>query len=87
MKKIIKHRGTETQRFLFVIPLYLCVSVLFYTACTSAPKHPTKVDELPEIYPDYIGVTIPADIAPLDFNFADEAVDAMDVVVKGSKGG
>jgi hypothetical protein len=45
------------------------------------------VERLPDIYPDYIGVTIPADIAPLNFNFADEDIDCMDVVVKGSKGG
>lgn len=56
-------------------------------ACTSSPKDPVKVNALPEIYPDYIGVTIPAGIAPLDFNFADEDIDGMDVVVKGSKGG
>ncbi len=41
----------------------------------------------PPIYPDYIDVTIPADIAPLSFNFLDETIDRMDVVVRGSKGG
>jgi len=56
-------------------------------SCTSTPKNVTKSDQLPDIYPDYISVTIPADIAPLNFNFADEAIDCMDVVVKGSKGG
>ena len=40
-----------------------------------------------EIYPDYIGVTIPADIAPLNFNYVDEEIDRMDVVVRGSNGG
>ena len=45
------------------------------------------MDTLPDIYPDYIGVTIPADIAPLNFNFTDEDIDRMDVTVKGSKGG
>jgi len=45
------------------------------------------VDQLPAIYPDYIGVTIPVGIAPLNFNFADESIDGMDVVAKGSKGG
>ena len=60
---------------------FICIS------CTHSPKDVVKVDSLPEIYPDYIGVTIPADIAPLDFNFADETIDCMDVVAKGSKGG
>ncbi|MBR5930203.1 MAG: hypothetical protein IKZ93_09495, partial [Prevotella sp.] len=55
--------------------------------CTSSPDNPVKVNQLPRIYPDYIGVTIPVGIAPLDFNFADEDIDGMDVVVKGSKCG
>ena len=56
-------------------------------ACTSVVENPTKVDKLPAIYPDYIGVTIPAGIAPLNFNCAADEIDCMDVVVKGSKGG
>ena len=44
-------------------------------------------DTLPDIYPDYVGVTIPAEIAPLNFNGADDGIDCIDVVVKGSKGG
>ena len=70
-----------------LLSLWLCVSVWLLLACSSNPEHPTLVDKLPVIYPDYIGVTIPADIAPLNFNFADETINRMDVVVKGSKGG
>jgi len=66
--------------------LCLCVSVSLLS-CSSGPDYPTLASQLPEIYPDYIGVTIPADIAPLNFNFADEAIDRMDVTVKGDKGG
>ena len=69
------------------ITLCLCVSVLFLMSCTSVVENPTKVDEQPGIYPDYIGVTIPAGIAPLNFNCIDDDIDCMDVVVKGSKGG
>jgi len=65
----------------------LLSSAIFLCSCSFSPENPVKTDQLPDIYPDYIGVTIPADIAPLDFNFADEAIDALDVVVKGSKGG
>ena len=68
------------------LSLCLCVSV-FLLSCSSGPANPTQASQLPEIYPDYIGVTIPADIAPLNFNFADEAIDRMDVTVKGDKGG
>ena len=68
------------------LSLCLCVSV-FQLSCSSGPENPTLVSQLPAIYPDYIGVTIPADIAPLNFNFSDEAIDRMDVIVKGDKGG
>ena len=37
-------------------------------SCTQRVENPIPVDELPTIYPDYIGVTIPAEIAPLNFN-------------------
>ena len=65
----------------------LFVYGLFLVACSGGPKNPVKTDLQPVIYPDYIGVTIPADIAPLNFNIADEQIDGMDVVIKGSKGG
>ena len=29
-------------------------------------------DTLPDIYPDYIGVTVPGGIAPMDFNIPEE---------------
>ena len=67
--------------------LWLCISVFLLMSCHSVPEHPTMVEKLPEIYPDYIGVTIPADIAPMNFNMADETIDGMDVIIRGSKGG
>ena len=39
-------------------------------SCTSSPTLPAQfaeVDSLPSIYPDYIGVTVPCNIAPLTF--------------------
>ena len=66
--------------------MVLMVSVILL-ACTSTPKDVVMQEALPQIYPDYVGVTIPAEIAPLNFNVSDEDIDLMDVVVKGSKGG
>ena len=38
------------------------------SACSvSIPENYTQADTLPKIYPDYIDVTIPVNIAPLAF--------------------
>ena len=66
-----------------ILTLLLCL----LAACSNAPENPQHIDKLPVIYPDYVGVTIPADIAPLNFDMADTRFDCMDVVVKGSRGG
>ncbi len=63
-----------------------CLFLILIVSCTGQVENPTVVDALPDIYPDYVGVTIPAEIAPLNFNSAD-TVDCIDVVVRGSKGG
>ena len=65
----------------------LLLSVCLLTACTSSPKDAEVVDELPAIYPDYVEVTIPVGIAPLNFAMADDSVTAIDVEVNGSWGG
>ena len=69
MNKFLKHRDTEIQRFLFVtlISLCLCVSVLQLTSCTLTPENVQQSSERPPIYPDYCDVTIPENIAPLNF--------------------
>jgi hypothetical protein len=54
--------------------------------CHHRPTDAALTDALPPIYPDYTDVTIPADIAPLDFNGAPEAEDLY-VVIQGEKGG
>lgn len=67
----------------------LCIStlLLLFVACTPSPSDVTTVNTKPEIYPDYIDVTIPAEIAPMNFTMVDDAVEAVDVVVKGSNSG
>ena len=61
----------------------MLLAALLLAACSRSTDY---VEMLPEIYPDYIGVTVPAGIAPMDFNLS-EAYDRVYVVVKGSKGG
>lgn len=65
----------------------LIVALVFLlAACADRPENATKVDRLPKMFPNYIGTTIPAEIAPLNFNMVG-ACDRVDVTVKGSKGG
>lgn len=61
--------------------------LLLMYSCTPTPHDVQQVASLPDIYPDYIGVTIPVEIAPMNFCMADDDVEAIDVVVKGSKSG
>lgn len=62
-------------------------AALLLAACGSRPENVTRTDELPQIYPDYVGVTVPSTIAPLNFCMADEDVTTIDVEVRGSKAG
>ena len=71
----------------FRLSLSLTLSLLL-VACSSTPTDVTVTNQQPAIYPDYIGVTIPDGIAPMNFNIrSNDEVEAVDVVVKGSKGG
>ena len=55
-------------------------------ACQQEVKDAVQANKLPPIFPDYIGVTIPSGIAPLNFS-PEEDTECMDVTVKGSQGG
>jgi len=58
---------------------HYCVFILAFLLTACGPKLPTdyvEKDEWPSIYPDYINVTIPVNIAPLTFEL-DEETDEM----------
>ncbi len=63
----------------------LLVSYLL-VSCTETISDSRQEDKLPLIYPDYIGVTIPVNIAPLNFSLTDEAVARIDAVVTDCHG-
>lgn len=67
--------------------LIIFLFALLLASCHDTPKNATKVNQQPQIWPDYIGVTIPADIAPMNFNVVGGDFDELYVEVKGSKGG
>lgn len=69
------------RRFLLII------AVMAVASCNVKVSHPLIVGEVPAIFPDYVGVTIPVTIAPLNFCMEDESAERMDVVIKGSAGG
>lgn len=57
---------------------HLFVISLFFVACTSHPDIPSNAKStgtLPGIYPDYCNVTVPCNIAPLNFMLSDESYD------------
>ena len=74
------------MRHSYIIILSSLFSLLFM-GCHSTPENAVQNNELPNIYPDYVGVTIPVGVAPLNFSMADDEVETIDVEVKGSKGG
>lgn len=68
--------------------IFLCCCMLAcLLSCSKSVDNPVAANKLPDIYPDYIGVTIPAGIAPMNFCLVDEQFTTVDVVATGSKGG
>mgnify|MGYP002852234809 CR=1 FL=1 len=60
-------------------------------SCVRDVVNPQSMNCTPPIWPDYIGVTVPVDIAPMNFNILDDesgyVTECVDVVARGSKGG
>lgn len=55
-----------------IIYLTGCVVFLLLSACSKPVEIAKTNNELPRIFPDYIGVTIPSNIAPLNFKLIEE---------------
>jgi hypothetical protein len=54
-----------------ILPFYLFILLLFFVSCDEKVSDARQETVQPQIYPDYLGVTIPVNIAPLCFNMAD----------------
>jgi hypothetical protein len=61
------------------------VALLFLSGCSDNETSAVSVDREPEISPDYAGVTIPPNIAPLNFSVLEKA-DAYVVKIHGPRG-
>ena len=68
--------------------LYFIIGVgcWMLASCTETVSDARQEAEQPRIYPDYLGVTIPVNIAPLCFNMADETALCIDAVITDSHG-
>ena len=62
----------------------LITATLVLAACSPKARNASQVAARPDIYPDYVGVTIPTGIAPLDFTV--KGTDGLDVVLKSPDG-
>ena len=64
--------------------LILFISLLLVGCSPKEPTDAEQLDTYPAIFPDYIGVTIPSNIAPLRFQLSVESDDAVTVISKGT---
>ncbi len=64
----------------------LAIGCWLLAACTETVSDAKQEAAQPDIYPDYIGVTIPVNIAPLNFNMADETALRIDAVITDRHG-
>lgn len=70
------------------IRLSFLLLVFLMTGCSRLPHDPLQIDAYPPIFPDYVDVTIPPGIAPLNFSIVDPdgRVGRVYAEVKGNTG-
>lgn len=67
--------------------LYTFLTLWLISSCTNEPVRDAKQESAqPKIYPDYVDVTIPVNIAPLNFCMADESALLIDAVITDKQG-
>jgi hypothetical protein len=62
------------------------VGLISLMGCSETVCDAKLENKLPQLYPDYLGVTIPVNIAPLNFNLADEKTLLVDAVITDCHG-
>jgi len=63
--------------------IYILSSLSLLIGCNETVKSPLIVKSAPAIYPDYVDVTVPSTIAPLNFTVKTEKFDLIDIEVTG----
>lgn len=74
----------HVDRHIILEHTIVAIMLLIVVACGEKPSEVTKVDKEPTIYPDYSGVTVPVNIAPLNFMVREDQSSAIYVVAKGN---
>ncbi|MBO4891034.1 MAG: hypothetical protein J5502_00345, partial [Prevotella sp.] len=69
-----------------ILSILLLSLLLIASACTETVSDARQEASQPQIYPDYLGVTIPVNIAPLNFCMADEQAQCIDAVITDRHG-
>ena len=72
--------------FLLASSLFLLASSLFLASCSERVSNATNDASLPDIYPDYVDVTIPVGIAPLNFGMKSDDALLVDAVITDDQG-
>ena len=77
----------QTALSFFIYHLaFSSLAALFLVACVDKiPDDFVESDDLPNIYPDYINVTVPVNIAPLTFQLDDKADDMVARLTAGNE--
>lgn len=66
--------------------LYTLITLLLLVSCDETVSDARLETSQPQIYPDYVGVTIPVNLAPLNFCMADEQATLIDAVITDRHG-
>ena len=67
------------------LKLFFLLGLFTVWACNPMPENYVQEEEAPEIYPDYTGITIPPNIAPLNFRIKNQAENYF-VKIENSQG-
>ena len=73
------------RKELYIILIGL-MGLMGLMGCNETVSDAIQERVLPQIYPDYLGVTIPVNIAPLNFGMADETALLVDAVITDRHG-
>ena len=66
--------------------LYILITLLLLVSCEEKVCDTKQETAQPQIYPDYVGVTVPVNIAPMNFCMVDETALLVDAVITDSHG-